>query len=131
MGNNFAKARDLILAQPNAPTNWQFLSISFDPEYDTPTALRSYARSYRHDNSDRWLFAAASLKVLATLAPELDLMFAREEGGSISHNLRTVVLDPQGRVHRQFDGNQWTPEALAEALLDAAKSKGADSTAPN
>jgi protein SCO1/2 len=123
MGNNFAAARDLILTNTAASTNWQFLSISFDPEYDTPAALRSYARSYRHENADRWLFAAASLQVLGTLAPELDLMFAREEGGSISHNLRTVVIDPQGRIHRQFDGNQWTPAELAESLIAAAALK--------
>ncbi len=120
MGNNFAAARALILAQPNAPTNWQFLSISFDPEYDTPAALRSYANAYRHDDADRWLFAVAPLKVMSKLAPELDLMFAKEAGGSISHNLRTVVLDPQGRIHRQFDGNNWTPESLAAALQQAA-----------
>jgi protein SCO1/2 len=122
MGNNFAAAREIILKSPNAPTNWQFLSISFDPEYDTPAALRTYARFYRHDNADRWLFAAASLQVLATLAPELNLMFAKE-AGSISHNLRTVVLDPEGRIHQQFDGNQWTPAALAESVQKAAAVK--------
>ena len=121
MGNNFAAARELILTNVSAQTNWQFISISFDPEYDTPAALRSYARFYRHDNADRWLFTAAPLKVLATLAPELGLMYAREEGGSISHNLRTVVLDTQGRIHRQFDGNQWTADALAAAMLEAAE----------
>ena len=131
MGNNFARARELILAQPNARTNWQFLSISFDPEFDTPAALRSYAPFYRHDNPDRWRFAAAPLTVLATLAPELDLMFAREAGGSISHNLRTVVLDPQGRIHQQFDGNQWTPETLAESLLEAAEIKPPNPPATN
>ena len=120
MGNNFAAARELVLTNTSAPTNWQFISISFDPEYDTPAALRSYARFYRHDNADRWLFTAAPLKVLATLAPELGLMFAREEGGSFSHNLRTVVLDTKGRIHRQFDGNQWTADALATAMLEAA-----------
>lgn len=132
MGNNFARARELILAQPNAPTNWQFLSISFDPEFDTPAALRSYAQLYRHDNPDRWRFAAAPLTVLSKLAPELDLMFAREASGSISHNLRTVVLDPQGRIHQQFDGNQWTPDALAKSLLAAASLRAtepADATA--
>lgn len=123
MENNFASARDLILAKTNAPTNWQFLSISFDPEFDTPEVLRNHAKLYRHNDPNRWLFAAASLKVLASLAPELDLMYAREASGSISHNLRTVVLDPQGRLHRQFDGNQWTPEELAQSIQEAAQVK--------
>ena len=121
MGNNFAVARNLMQTNTVASTNWQFLSISFDPEYDRPEVLRVYARSYRHDNPDRWLFVTASQKVLRTFAPELDLMLAREEGGSISHNLRTVVLDPLGRIHKLFNGNRWTPEELATAIQEAAK----------
>ncbi len=123
MGNNFAAARDLMTNQANAPTNWQFLSISFDPEFDSPEVLRNYAKFYRHQNSDRWIFAAAPPATLSTLAPELDLMLAREAGGSISHNLRTVVIDPLGRIHRIFAGNQWTPAELAESILTAAQVK--------
>jgi protein SCO1/2 len=123
MGNNFAATRDLLRTNAPASTNWQFLSISFDPEYDRPEVLRVYARSYRHDNPDRWLFVTASQKVLRTFAPELDLMLAKEEGGSISHNLRTVVLDPLGRIHKLFNGNRWTPEELAGALQEAAQVK--------
>ena len=120
MGNNFAKARELILSMTNAPANWQFLSISFDPDFDQPAVLATYASLYRKGNADRWTFAGAPVKSLALLAPRLDLMVKREEGGSISHNLRTVVLDTQGRIYRQFDGNQWTPPELVQALVDAA-----------
>jgi protein SCO1/2 len=120
MGKNFAQARELILATVHAPTNWQFLSISFDPEFDKPAMLVSYANFYRAGNADRWLFAAASTNVLAELAPRLDLMVNREAGGSISHNLRTVVLDGQGRIRRQFDGNQWTAEELAREVIRAS-----------
>jgi protein SCO1/2 len=120
MGKNFAQARDLTLAATNAPANWQFLSVSFDPDFDQPAVLTSYANFYRAGNADRWLFAAASQQVLAELAPRLDLMIGREPGGNISHNLRTVVLDPRGRIHRQFDGNEWTAEQLARAVSEAA-----------
>jgi cytochrome oxidase Cu insertion factor (SCO1/SenC/PrrC family) len=41
------------------------------------------------------------------------------------HNLRTVVVDPQGRIFRQFDGNQWTPRELADAILTAANQTNA------
>jgi len=119
MNRNFAAARDLILSKPNAPTNWELLSISFDPEYDTPQVLASFGGFYRNGNPAHWLFAAATTKTLAALAPGLDLMVVHQ-GSSISHNLRTVVLDPKGRIYCQFDGNQWTPQELADALLSAA-----------
>ncbi len=120
MNKNFAAARTLISSTDNAPTNWEFLSISFDPAIDTPAMLGSYAGLFRGEDRGHWLFAAASTNALATLAPALDLMVVRQ-GNGISHNLRTVVLDPQGRIYRQFDGNQWTARQLADAILAAAR----------
>ncbi len=119
MGNRFKEARELLLNRSNAPTNWQFLSISFDPDNDLPPVLANYARNYRGANPDRWLYAVASTSTLAQIAGPLDLKYQRE-GGSIAHNLRTVVLDPAGRIHRQFDGNTWKAVELADALAEAA-----------
>jgi protein SCO1 len=120
MSKNFAETRQLLLNDPVAPANWQFLSISFDPEIDQPAVLSSYAHFFRGGNSDRWLFASVSNHTLADLAPKLDLLVVHDEAG-ISHNLRTVVLDPQGRIFRQFDGNEWIPQKLADAMLAAAR----------
>ena len=120
MNRNFGESRQLLLSNPNAPTNWEFLSISFDPDFDKPEVLANYAGLYRGDNARHWLFAAASTSTLTNLAPRLDLMVLHQ-GANISHNLRTVVLDPRGRIARQFDGNSWTPQELADALLSAAR----------
>ena len=120
MNKNFFEARKLLLADINAPTNWQLLSLSFDPGFDTPEILSNYGKLYRGDNADRWLFAIASTNTLTSLGPKVDLRFWRE-GGSISHNLRSVVLDTNVKIFRQFDGNDWTPPQLAEAVREAAK----------
>jgi cytochrome oxidase Cu insertion factor (SCO1/SenC/PrrC family) len=48
-------------------------------------------------------------------------MILHEGENIMSHNLRTVVLDPQGRIFRQLDGKDWTPPELADALLKAAR----------
>jgi len=120
MNKNFSEARTLLLADTNAPANWQLLSISFDPNFDKPEILAGYGKFYRGDDTNRWLFAVASASTLAALAPKVDLMFWRENG-SITHNLRTVVLDPNGKIFRQFDGNDWTPKQLADAVREAAK----------
>ena len=96
------------------------LSISFDSDFDTPEILSGYGKFYRGENTDRWLFAVASTNTLISLAPKVDLNFWRENG-SISHNLRTVVLDGNGKISKQFDGNDWTPEQLADAIRAAAK----------
>jgi len=119
MNRNFYQVRTLLLSGTNAPANWQLLSISFDPEFDTPQVLSDYAVEFRGTNTAHWLFADATTNTLAGLAPRLGLMVMRQ-GDNLSHNLRTVVLDPQGRIYRQFNGNQWTAQQLADALLKAA-----------
>lgn len=119
MNSHFREARQLLLNRPEAPTNWHFLCVSFDAEFDQPAVLRNYGNAYRDGNPDRWTFASASPATLARVAPRIDLMVTREQGG-FSHNLRTVVLDPQGRVFQQFDGNSWTPQQLADAMIAAA-----------
>lgn len=121
MNNNFEETRKILLADANAPTNWQFLSISFDPRFDTPEVLASYAGIYRGDDTNGWLFASAPTNVLADAAMRLDLVVMRQ-GNNISHNLRTVVLDARGGIYRLFDGNQWTPRQLADAICEAARS---------
>jgi protein SCO1/2 len=120
MNRNFAETRALLLANQTAPTNWQFLSISFDADFDTPQTLASYADFYRKHDSDRWLFVAATPEALAHLAAPLGLVLTRS-GDTISHNLRTVVVDPQGRLFRQFNDNLWTPDELAGVIRDAAE----------
>jgi protein SCO1/2 len=121
MNRNFAATRDLLLADPHGPTNWEFLSISFDPEFDQPQTLASYADFYRHHNNDRWLFVSAPPDTLGHFAAPLGLVLMRQDN-NISHNLRTVVIDPQGRLFHQFNDNLWTSRQLADTVADAAKS---------
>ena len=123
MNNNFSETRKILMADASAPTNWQFLSISFDAQFDTPSVLLNYASVYRGEDTNRWLFASASTNELADAARRLDLVILFQDG-NITHNLRTVVLDPQGRIYKQFDGNQWTPLQLAGAITGAARSSG-------
>jgi protein SCO1 len=121
MNRHFADTRRLLTSEPAAPKNWQFLSISFDSDFDQPQTLASYADFYRQHDNDRWLFVAATPETLAHFAAPLGLVVVRQDN-NITHNLRTVVADPQGRLFRQFNDNQWTTRELADAVLAAAGS---------
>ena len=120
MNRNFSRAREILTKRLEGSTNWQFLSISFDPGFDQPSVLAQHALSHRGPNADRWLFAVASTHTISEMAANLGFRFATD-GGSFVHNLRTVVLGPQGQICRQFDGNKWKAEELAAALSDAAR----------
>ena len=122
MNKNFSAARRALTADKNGATNWMFLSVSFDAEFDSPAMLAGYATSYRGDDPSHWLFASASPATMTSLAPQIDFMFARDNGG-FSHNLRTVVLDAQGRIQHVFTGNKWSNTELVEEMKSAMQAK--------
>jgi cytochrome oxidase Cu insertion factor (SCO1/SenC/PrrC family) len=43
----------------------------------------------------------------------------REKDGTITHNLRTIVIDPDGRVVSARDGNTWTADEIVSDLRKA------------
>jgi len=121
MANNFGQAQKQLLARPKGPSNWHLLTISFDPEFDTPAVLKDYAE-FHGANPKRWTFATGALADVTAIAEQFGLVFLRENG-SISHNLRTVVVDGSGRVQKIFIGNEWTPDELVAEMVKAAAVK--------
>jgi protein SCO1/2 len=95
----------------------QLLSISIDPEHDTPKVLLAYAAAHKAERV-RWRFATGQLKDITLLAQQSGAQFW-DEKGTISHNLRTLVVGQNGRIRGILDGNDWTPEELADLLLSA------------
>src|SRR6266404_5943567 len=45
LSKNFEEASQKLRALPNAPTNWHFLSVTFDPDFDSPSVLKGYGNS--------------------------------------------------------------------------------------
>jgi protein SCO1/2 len=119
MANNFADVQKKLLATPHTPTNWHLLTISFDPEYDTPAVLRRYAEAHGAEPAHS-TFATGSLVEITAIGEQFGLAFWREQAGIINHNLRTVVIDASGRVQKIFTGNEWQPEDLAAEIIKAA-----------
>jgi protein SCO1/2 len=128
MNRNFYQTRELLLSSTSTPGNWQLLSLSFDGDFDHPEVLTAYAKTYRGDSFEHWLFATASTKTLAEVGVPLGLMMMHE-GAGIAHNLRTVVLDANGAIFHQFDDNQWTPKQLASVMREAMHSSQTKGTA--
>ncbi len=93
-----------------------YLSISFDPEYDTPEVLRTYAARYT-DALDTWTFATGEREAIATAAIACGVYY-EAEAGEIIHNLATVLMGPDGRVRQIWRGNSWQPSDVLKALPD-------------
>jgi protein SCO1 len=118
MANQFAEAQQKLLANASRPTNWHLLTISFDPEFDTPAVLKAYAQNHQYDPK-HWSFATGELTDITAIGDQFGLMFLKDNAGSITHNLRTVVIDANGRVRKVFEGSNWTSDELVSELLKA------------
>ena len=120
MSQHFQKATTALQSMPNGPTNWSLLSISFDPEWDTPARLHKYAAQYNID-TNHWQFATGDYWNVDGISEQFGMTFYRETPTALpNHNLRTVVIDAQGRVQQVFTGNEWTPEQFAAEMVKAA-----------
>ena len=119
LSKNFQEAAQKLAATPNAPTNWHFLSISFDPEFDTPERLRNSGQSYQYDPA-HWSFLTGSPDKIAALAKTCGLEY-RAEDGTINHNFRTIIVDTTGRVRMVFPFTGNFSDALGEEMLGAAR----------
>jgi protein SCO1/2 len=122
MANHFAEAQQKLLARPQGPTNWHLVTISFDPQFDSPAVLKAYAEAYKYDPA-HWSFATGTLVDITAIADQFGLAFWHDESGGLSHNLRTAVMDASGRVQKVFEGNQWTSDELVAELVKAASER--------
>ncbi|MBI5774500.1 MAG: SCO family protein, partial [Verrucomicrobia bacterium] len=76
MAENFLAAHRQLAAMTNGPTNWRLLSISFDPEFDTPAILKNYAARYPRD-PQRWSYLTGALIEIDALTEQFGLYFSR------------------------------------------------------
>jgi cytochrome c peroxidase len=102
------KVQDRVALDDTLKTQVRLISLSFDPESDTPEALGDYARHFRRQGSD-WQFLTTASE--AQLQPILESYGQSrqknydENGdytGSMSHILRVYLVDRQGRIRNIY-----------------------------
>jgi protein SCO1/2 len=115
MDRNFVSVQNTIQQSPDL-ADVQLVSVSFDPDYDTPAVLQQHARNL-HANPRIWHFVTADRDDLTSFAARFGVTVERDAGnGAITHSLRTAVIDPEGRLVKAYSGNSWTPAELVADL---------------
>ncbi len=120
MSEQFAQVEKKLHADHTLDGRWHLLTVSFDPPIDRPSVLKQYGENYGADFRD-WDFATdpdTNGKAVGPFADGFGLTYEPSEG-LINHNLRTAVIDPQGRLVEVFQGNDWKPGALIAAIRSA------------
>ncbi|MGH9733996.1 MAG: SCO family protein [Candidatus Acidiferrales bacterium] len=136
VSHDFAEIYAAINKQPDLASKVRLLSLSFDPEHDTPAVLRNYAASFRNVTGtkrpfDRWDFAATPKAELPKIAHFFGL-YLSDTNGQIVHSLSTTLISPQGKVVAWYHGTDWQPaDLIAEATKAVAHEEHADAPAAN
>ncbi len=128
MSRNFAQIDKSLAADPELYGKTHLLSVSFDPDYDTPQVLRSYGSSYTgkytNETFAHWDFAAPSKADLAPVLRFFDLGATPEKDRTITHSLSTLVIGPDGKVFKWYPTNDWTPEQIVSDVKQLVAQQG-------
>ena len=122
LSRQFAEINRQLQTNPALYAKTRLVSVSFDPEHDTPKALRAYAFSLSGSKSpslfQHWEFAVPRTADLPAIATFFALSYEKE-GAVINHSTSTAVISPDGRIFKWYHDTDWRPTALIQDAADA------------
>lgn len=125
MSTNFSDVANVLNKEPD-PQRYALLTISFDPENDTPAKLRSYGLGYLGKGSTSlgiWQLAVGKDEEVRKIADFFGLRYETDANDKtqINHSLRTAIISPDSKVVKIFAGNEWSASELLNELQTVAK----------
>ena len=118
MDRQFAEVQQAIRETPGL-ADVRLVSVTLDPEFDTPAVLAAHAKALGAD-SGLWHFVTGDRAEVLAFAKRFGVITEPgEPGAPVVHNLRTAVIDPQGRLVKAYSGNMWSPAELVADLTAA------------
>jgi protein SCO1/2 len=118
LSKNFQEASQKLEAMAGAPTNWHFLSFSFDTEFDTPATLKAYGESYQYDPG-HWSLLTGPADEINALAQSSDVTY-QADGAVFNHNFRTLIINAAGHLQMVFPTSGNLSDAIAAEIIKAA-----------
>jgi protein SCO1/2 len=117
-----------LLAVARKNSNLQLVSVSFDPEHDSPAVLRNYERQWTDDlpvgQRARWQFVIPPKDEMKDALAFFG-MEAEPDQGWITHSLSTTLVGADGKVIQWYGGNQWTAEDVIQDLAVTSRAPAA------
>ncbi|MGA6939613.1 MAG: SCO family protein, partial [Pseudolabrys sp.] len=119
MSNNFEELQTSIKTGSGSLAKTRLFSVTLDPNYDTPKVLSDYA-AFHHADPGIWTFATGDEKDIDSLTRAFSV-YRQTEGGTLSHELATALINRDGRIERIWRGNAWTPAEVTQAVQAESK----------
>jgi protein SCO1/2 len=120
MDRHFAAVQKALQTDAALAGRVHLLSVSFDPDHDTPPVLHAHAERVGADPAI-WSFVTGSREAIDRFAAPFGITIMRDDKPmeEIVHNLRTAVIDAEGRLVQVLNGNDWQPGQLVGAIRGA------------
>ncbi|MEO6221707.1 MAG: SCO family protein, partial [Vicinamibacterales bacterium] len=122
MNRNFASIQRSLAADAALKGRLTLVSVSFDPEHDTPSVLAAFAA--KHDTDPTvWTWLTGDRVTTDRLAAKFGVSVIRGDASpaDVTHNLRTTLVDADGRIVRIYSGTDWTPAGVLSDLRGVIK----------
>ncbi|MDF3058212.1 MAG: electron transporter SenC [Rariglobus sp.] len=95
-------------------TDVEFISITLDPEYDTPGVLLTYAKQ-RGIDTGNFSFLTGPESAIKDLLTQFGVI-ANFDGSILQHTVSTLLIDAQGKIIWRADGSQWSPDEFVRKM---------------
>jgi protein SCO1/2 len=117
---HFADVQEQVRSASDLQGRVHLVSVTLDPEYDTPAVLLRHAGQLKADPAV-WSLLTGSREQVETFASQFGVSMTRESAqpNEIVHNLRTAVVDGNGRLVTILSGGDWQPSALIAEIRNA------------
>lgn len=117
---DMSRLQDLAARERVAPGRFRLITVSFDPEHDTPNVMGEYASSWRSADASapEWIFlTAADAASLAPLLAAYDQRVDRkpvsdDAQNGLSHLFRGFLVDAAGRIRNIYSLDFFDPRLV-------------------
>jgi len=106
-----------------------FVSITVDPERDTPEVLRRYAEAHR-TNPVGWAFLTGTSAEIREVAKRYGIYYKKTPRGDVDHTFLTSLVDQNGILRVQYIGVKFDPDEMLHDLQSLVKEAKTHSLTP-
>jgi protein SCO1/2 len=111
---NFARLQRRL--NPEHKSDVIFVSITTDPEIDSPKVLKAYAQRHGADFSN-WLFLTGTEAHVKEVWKDFGIRVIHKGRGLVQHDSVTTLIDRQGTRRFNHFGEKWRLEDVERDLL--------------
>jgi protein SCO1/2 len=122
MDRQFKEVQQTISKTPEL-ADVQLLSITLDPDFDKPAVLAQHVKTLGADTRN-WHFVTGDRDEVLSFAKRFGIVTEPGDASApVVHNLRTAVIDPEGRLVKAYSGSMWSPAELVADVKAAPAPK--------